>query len=192
LEAKRKSPEQKKEISMNESIAQASNIANVIVAFANILLVLFLFWQITLQKRFFIQQSQRDASQKVSESYQRLSATFLNDKDLAALFYQADDPAEGQIRAAWSFVLNTLQHEYRFAKQGLHPMQNVEQTAKGYIGFIKDSKVLKLITGVMLKTGYDAGFASLITEIAGNRLIELERANIKPTESERVIGHASS
>jgi hypothetical protein len=64
------------------------------------------------------------ASQKVSESYQRITATIMKDKELAVLFYQTHDPADAQRRAVWGLALNTLQHEYRFAKQGLHPTKN--------------------------------------------------------------------
>jgi hypothetical protein len=67
-----------------EPITQASNIANVVVAFANMILVLFLFWQINLQKRFYHGQARRDAAQKISESYQRLTSALMANEDLAA------------------------------------------------------------------------------------------------------------
>ncbi len=158
---------------MTDAITQASNVANVIVAFANIVLVLFLFWQISLQKRFFLDQSRRDAALKVSESYQRLTATFLGNKDLAALFYQTHDPARGQMRAIWAYVLNTLQQEYRFAKQGLHPMDNLMRTAQEYIGFITDKQLLAEIAGQLLKAGFDADFTRLMEEMVKERLGQL-------------------
>lgn len=54
------------DILMTDTIATASNIANVVVALANIALLLFLFWQISLQKRFYLEQAHRDAAQKIS------------------------------------------------------------------------------------------------------------------------------
>jgi hypothetical protein len=154
---------------MTEEIALASNIANVVVGLANIVLVLFLFWQISLQKRFYLEQSRRDAAQKIAESYQRLSATFMGDGNLAERFYQTHNPADARMRAAWSFVLSTLHQEYRFASQGLHPLENVRKTAQAYIGFIDSRSVLDDIIVPILKTGYDAGFVTLIEEMVAKR-----------------------
>jgi len=158
---------------MADTIAQAINIPGIISSFTNIILVSFVFWQISLQKRFYFEQSRRDASQKIAESYQRLSATFMRDKELAAIFYQKYSPSYAQTRAIWGFVLDTLLHEHRFAKQGLHPMANFEQTAKGYIGFITDKDVLIDVLGPILKTGYDPDFVVFLNELINKRLQQL-------------------
>jgi hypothetical protein len=170
---------------MPDSIAQASNIANVVVAIANLVLVIFLFWQISLQKRFFIEQARRDAAQKISESYQRLSSTFMGNRSAAALFYQTHDSLDAQKRASWAFVLNTLHHEYRFARQGLHPLENLKRTAKGYIGFITDTDFLSDTLILILNTGYDKDFSELMKEIIKERHQQLVSASAK-TSAETV------
>lgn len=58
-------------------------------------------------------------------------------------------------------------------RQGLHPLENVKRTARAYMGFINNESVLGEIIGSILKTGYDADFVALLTEIAETRKSEL-------------------
>jgi hypothetical protein len=147
------------DLSLLEVATLASNIANIIVAFANILLVLYVSRQLRSQRTFFLQQSERDARAKISEAWQRFNLELLTRPKLSAkTFWPADSEEYSERLVAYSYLLNTLHNEFRFAASGVHDKDAFLKTLLYFIGTIDNLKEIADVKRLTKTLGFGEDF----------------------------------
>jgi hypothetical protein len=163
-------------------ISQAGSIANVVIALANICLVAFVMRQIALQKKFFLEQSRRDARTKISESWQRFTAEMSVNPNAAprywpaAHFWPKADHGQVNLLPAHTYMLNTLQNEFRFVEDGLHSEDNFIRTLSWFTGVINNEDELSCVEAIAKGVGFDRKFISLVEKQIAERRNEIRAA----------------
>jgi hypothetical protein len=147
------------DLSLLEAASLASNFANIIVAIANLLLVLYVSRQIRLQRTFFLQQSERDARAKISEAWQRFNLELLTRPKLAAkLFWPNDNQEYSERLVAYSYLLNTLHNEFRFAASGVHDRDAFMTTLLYFFRTIDNLKEIEDVKRLTKTLGFGQDF----------------------------------
>ena len=150
-------------------------IANTVVAIANILLVLFIYRQVTMQREFFISQSKRDARAKISDSWQKFALEMAKDPIVAERlwsakrFWPSADTDQVSLITAYGYTLNTLQHEFRFVEEGLHELSNFQGTLDYIIGTTKSQEELSCIELLVKSIGFDKNFLDIVQKAISER-----------------------
>jgi hypothetical protein len=159
----------------------AGGTASAVAALANMLLVLFVYRQVTMQRDFFVQQSQRDARAKISEAWQRHAADLGFHPVVAQRLWSTEKfwpgikPEQIELIGAYIYTLNTLHYEYRFAEEGLHERDSFLSTLKYYVGTIDDERELTCLLQMAEQVGFGERFVGAVRDTVLARCAEIRR-----------------
>jgi hypothetical protein len=148
----------------------AGGLATAVAAIANILLVLFVYRQITMQREFFTSQSQRDARTKISEAWQKHASELGSNPVVAqrlwstARFWPEAKAEQITLMVAYIYTLNTLHYEFRFVEEGLHADSNFRDTLEYYVSTIDDEAELNCLEQLARTLGFDAKFVGAVEQ----------------------------
>jgi hypothetical protein len=154
-----------------EKIGLASNIANVIVAAMNVALVIFLYWQIKIQKSFILDSAKREATSKVAEAYQRFCGDVIRSPRFVSIMYQDSPNHELSTDISMYFYyLNVLNLEFTYHQSGLLHANSIPRGIEYFSSCFKSKDTLTAFMALVEKAGFHPEFESLVLTALRRRL----------------------